>query len=91
MLRECIDETERGGRLQSALNLVELFRADFDDGEDHGVDTGDEDLGGEQDYENGNAINQEEKKGKEQETTEKNDSKLFLPPNLKLEKGGQER
>ena len=56
------------------------------------MDTGDKDLGGEQDYENGNVVNQElEKKnikelGRGEETAEK----MFLPPSLKLEKGAEE-
>ena len=73
--------------------MIRNFRADFDDDIDQGVDTGDEDLGGEQDYDNGNAVNQVFDKILDQaledgETTQQEgEEKMFLPPNLKLEKG----
>ena len=50
LLRECVDETERGGRNEAVMNLVELLRADFDDGDEDGEDErnslGDYDEGG---------------------------------------------
>ncbi len=44
LLRECIDETEVGGRAQAVLNLIELVAADFPDEDEDGIE-GDDDGG----------------------------------------------
>ena len=55
LIRDCVDETQRPGRLQATMNLAELLLADFNEGENN--DEGfEEDIGGEQDYDDGNVV-----------------------------------
>ena len=58
LIRDCVDETQRSGRLQATMNLAELLLADFNDAgsDEEGFEGGDEDIGGEQDYDNGNVV-----------------------------------
>ena len=57
LVRECVDESQRSGRLQATMNLAELLLADFNGAEtnEEGFE-GDVDMGGEQDYDNGNVV-----------------------------------
>ena len=54
LIRDCVDETMRSGRLQATMNLAELLLADFNNAETD--DEGFEDIGGLQDYDNGNVV-----------------------------------
>ena len=39
LLEECIDETEKNGRIEAAMNLMELLRAEFVDDDEENEDT----------------------------------------------------
>ena len=57
LIRGCVDETQKSGRLEATMNLAELLLADFNDaGTDDEGFAGDEDIGSEQDYDDGNVV-----------------------------------
>ena len=57
LIRECVDGMQRSDRLQATMNLAELLLADFNGaGTNEEGFEGDEDIGGEQDYDNGNVV-----------------------------------